>query len=119
MIGEFFAMTGPRRLHQVDGSFASKPDEIREVATSFYRDLKTAEEASPSRDESREAVWMHTRKVVTAKMSAELMRPFSGSELHDTLRVLLRDSCPGTDRLLPSIFLRHWDALEPILVQAF
>ena len=124
--GDFFAVSGPRhsrtgvrRLRRQDGSCATEPDEIRGIATEFYRALLSAEEPSPTREESRQTVWMHTRMSVIKEMRGQLLVPFSGPELHDALRAPSRDSCPREDGLLPSFFLRYWEILEPAMVQAF
>ena len=111
--------TGFEELRRQDGSCATEPNEIRGIATDFYRALLIAEEASPSREESRQAVWMHTRMLVTDEMRGQLLLPFSGPELHDALCALPRDNCPGEDGLLPSFYLRYWEVLEPAMVHAF
>ena len=124
--GDFFDTTGPRhartgvrRLRRPDGSCATAPEEIRGIATDFYRILLSAEEPSTYSEECRQTVWLHTRRVVTAEMRMSLMTPFSEGELLDALRALPRDSCPGEDGLLPSFFMRYWEIIGPTMRLAF
>ena len=117
--GEFFSIMGPRhsragvrRLRRTDGTLATEPEELREIASQFYRELLTEDALSPTSLESRQRVLSHVRRSVTEDMRLRLLAPFTSSELHDALRALVRDSCPGEDGLLPSFFLRHWELLE-------
>ena len=99
--GEFFSVTGPRhsragvrRLCRQDGTMATEPEEMREIATQFYRILMTEEAPSDAGLESRHLVLSHVQRTVTDDMRAQLMAPFSICEIHDALRALARNSCP-------------------------
>ena len=68
---EFFSITGPRhsragvrRLRRTDGTLATEPEEMRKIATQFYRELLTEEAPSPSCMESRERVLIYVRRSV-------------------------------------------------------
>ena len=126
VLGEFLSIMGPRhsragvcRLRRTDGTLATEPEELREIASQFYRELLTEDALSPTSLESRQRVLSHVRRSVTEDMRLRLLAPFTSSELHDALRALARDSCPGEDGLLPSFFLRHWELLEEGLQLAF
>ena len=91
---------------------ATEPEELREIASQFYRELLTEDTLSPTSLESRQRVLSHVRRSVTEDMRLRLLAPFTSNELQDALRALARDSCLGEDGLLPSFFLRHWELLE-------
>ena len=61
--GEFLEVAGPRhhrarvrQLKKQDGTLAVEPDEMREVATDFYRDLLIVDPPSESLDACRSQV---------------------------------------------------------------
>ena len=124
--GEFFRITGPRHsregvihLRRPDGTFESDPVGMREMATSFYRDLLSAESESESVLECRQQVLGYVRRSVTLEMCGQLLAPFSETELLTALKALPRHSCPGRDGLSPIFFLEHWDLLKEGLLLAF
>ena len=90
---------------------AVEPEELREVATDFYRDLLTTDPLVETQSVCRQQVWEHIQRRVTDPMRASLAQPFSAAELRDALRALPRDSCPGEDGLAPVFFLQYWDML--------
>lgn len=98
---------------------ATEPEEMREIATQFYRTLMTEEAPSEAGLESRRLVLSHVQRTVADEMRARLLAPFYGCEIHDVLWALARDSCLGEDGLLPSFFLRYWDLLGAGLRLAF
>lgn len=103
----------------MDGTLATEPEEMREIATQFYKELLTEDALSPTCIESRQRVWSYVHRLVIDDMSMRLLTPFPSYELHDALCALARDSYPSEDGLLPSFFLRHWDLLEEGLRLAF
>ena len=123
---EFFLITGPRhsrararQLCRTDGTLAMEPEEMREIATQFYRELLTEEAASPTCMESREQVLSFVHRSMTNEMRSQLLVPFTCSELHEALCSLARDSCPGEDDLTPPFFLPYWELLGEGLRFAF
>ena len=126
MTEEFFRITGPRhsrvrirRLRRPDGSFASEPEDIRELASSFYRELLSAEAPSENQLACRPEVWGHVRRVVTSEMQDALLSPLTCEELAKALHALLRDSCPGEDGLGLRFFLQYWELVSPGLRALF
>ena len=110
--GEFFEITGPKHrrvgvkhLKKLDGTLAVEPEEFREVATDFYRDLLTTDLLLEAQDGCRQQVWEHIQRRVTDPMQASLAQPFSVAKLRDALRALPQDSFPGEDGLAPIFFL--------------
>ena len=93
--GEFFSVTGPRhsrsgirRLRRTDGTLATEPAEMREIATQFYRELLSEEAPSATCAESRQRVLRHVRRSVTDDMRSRLSAPFTCCELSKAVRVL-------------------------------
>ena len=116
--GEFFEVVGPRhrragvrQLKKPDGTLAVEPDEMREVATDFYRDLLTVDPPPESLDACRDQVWGHVQRRVSDDMRQTLVQQIQVTELWDALRALPRASCPGVDGLAPGFFLTFWDLL--------
>lgn len=99
--------SGIRRLRRTDGTLATEPAEMREIATQFYRELLSEEAPSSTCAESRQRVLRHVRRSVTDDMRYRLSAPFTCCELSEAVRALARDSCPGVDGLLPGFFVRY------------
>ncbi len=123
---DFFSIVGPRhsragvqRLRREDGSLASTPDEMRELATQFYRELLSQDPPSPTMEGNRQLVLSYVRRTVTEGMCSQLLAPFTEQELLEALRALAKGSCPGVDGLAPAFFLMHWETLAPGLCLAF
>ena len=120
MTEEFFRITRPRysrvgvrRLRRPNGSFAFEPEDIRILASSFYRELLSTEALSEDQLAYRLEVWGHVRRVVTLEMPNALLTPLTCEELTEALHALPRDSCPGEDGLGLSFFLQHWELVSP------
>ena len=97
--GEFFEITGPKHrrvgvkhLKKPDGTLAVESEELREVASDFYRDLLTTDPLLEAQDGCRQQVWEHIQehieRRVTDLMRASLAQLFSAAELRDALRAL-------------------------------
>ena len=123
---EFFRITGPRpsrvgirRLRRPDGSLASEPEDVRELATSFYRELLSAEAPLTHQLACRQEVWRHARRVVSSEMQDALLSPLTCEELPEALRALPSNSCPGQERLGLSFLMQHWELVGPGLLVLF
>lgn len=85
------------RLQQQDGSLSSEPDEMRNIATQFYRTLLIEETPLRVGFESKQVVLSHVCRSVTNGMHVQLSAPFSREELLEALRALARDSRSRVD----------------------
>ena len=83
----------------------TEPDEVLEIASSFYESLFIADALTHEVITARDEVWSFVRLVVLEDLQRSLLMPFSIQEMHDAVRGLDGASCPGDDGLTRQFFL--------------
>ena len=78
--------------------------EMRYLATSFYRELYTSEGTS-----NMDAVLNTVPTKVTAAMNSSLLAAFSEKEVKEALFQMFPTKSPGPDGFPAHFFQRHWD----------
>mgnify|MGYP002775001180 FL=1 len=97
----------------------TSPEEMRQIATEFYRELLSADPLSEEILQSRDKVWSRIQPRVTEVMREALKAPLTPFELHEAITMLPPHSCPGEDGLTPAFFLQYWDIMQEPLCSAF
>ena len=77
---------------------------MRNLATSFYRELYTSEGTS-----NMDAVLNTVPTKVTAAMNSSLLAAFSEKEVKEALFQMFPTKSPGPDGFPAHFFQRHWD----------
>ncbi|MCO5573424.1 hypothetical protein L7F22_027195 [Adiantum nelumboides] len=88
------------------------PDEVLDIASTFYEDLFAADPVIVEILDAREQIWLVTHNRVMDEMCYHLMAPFTVDELHDAVHSLSPSSCPGDDGLTKGFFLTHWEIMH-------
>ena len=84
-------------VRDISDCLHTEPDEVLEIASSFYESLFTAD---PLTHEVITAeLWSFVRPVLSEDLQRSLLMPFSIQETHDVVRGLDGASCPGDDGL--------------------
>ena len=65
-----------------------EPNEVLEIASSFYESLFTADALTHDVIIARNEVWSFVRLVVSEDLQRSLLMPFSIQEMHDVVRGL-------------------------------
>ena len=92
------------RLKKPDGQVTENVQEMRDLATSFYRELYTSEGTS-----NMDAVLNTVPTKVTAAMNSSLLAAFSEKEVKEALFQMFPTKSPGPDGFPAHFFQRHWD----------
>ena len=92
------------RLKKPDGQVTKNVQEMRDLATSFYRELYTSEGTS-----NMDAVLNTVPTKVTAAMNSSLLAAFSEKEVKEALFQMFPTKSPGPDGFPAHFFQRHWD----------
>ena len=104
-----------RAVCDISNCIHTEPDEVLEIAFSFYESLFMADALTPEVITARDEVWSFVRPVVSEDLQRSLLMPFSIQEIHDAVRCLDGASCLGDDGLTRQFFLQHWDLIsEPL-----
>ena len=122
----FFDVVTPRprkfqmgALKRDDGTLATDPDEMRELASRYYEQLLSVDEVSQNVLEMRGIVFGTTKPCVTNRMVQTLLCPFASFEVLQALKSLGSEVCPGEDGLVRDVFLQYWDIIGDDLTSAF
>jgi len=92
------------RLKKPDGQVTKNVQEMRDLATSFYRELYTSEGTS-----NMDAVLNTVSTKVTAAINSSLLAAFSEKEVKEALFQMFPTKSPGPDGFPAHFFQRHWD----------
>ena len=82
-----------------------EPNEVLEIASSFYESLFTTDAITHEVIIVRDEVWSFVRLVVVEDLQRSLLMSFSIQEMRDAVRGLDGASCPGDDVLSRQFFL--------------
>ena len=93
-----------RSLNREDGTTTEDGDEMRNIATSYYKRLLTEDNMATGGDIREDIILQSIPKKVTMEMNAWLMRPLSLIEIWEALSYLDAVSCPKIDSLTPHFF---------------
>ena len=122
---DFFHVAGPKNLNlpikflqRQDGSLTNDPQELRAIATDFYRNLLSTETSSPMSEALRQKVWATISTNVTSEMNHILDAPFGMDEIMLALTAIPTYLCPGLDGLPSSFFLKYWEVIGVDILSA-
>ena len=92
---DFFHVAGPKNLNlpikflqRQDGSLTNDPQELRAIATDFYRNLLSTETRPPLSEALRQKVWATIPASVTSEMNHILDAPFGMDEIMLALKAI-------------------------------
>ena len=88
-----------RAVRDISNCLHAKPDEVLEIASSFYESLFMADAITHEVIVARDEVWSFVRPMVLEDLQRSLLMPFSIQEMRDAVRGLDGASCPGDDGL--------------------
>ena len=108
-----------RSLNREDGTTTEDGDEMRNIATSYYKRLLTEDNMATGEDIREYIILQSIPKKVTMEMNAWLMRPLSLIEIWEALSDLDANSCPRIHGLTPHFFTCLWDTIKEDLLQAY
>lgn len=95
-----------KSLRRNDGSIAVKQEEIEEVATSFYRDLFSAQTELETG-----AILHHVQRRVSEEINESLTTPYTAEEVRKAVFMMGPNKAPGPGGLTAGFFQVHWDLI--------
>ena len=98
-----------RQLQREDGSFTKDMNEMRDIATTFYKNLLTTQQFSDQQIQKRKSVLDCLEHKVSHEMAESLVKEISSTEVRAALVAVGKNVCPGNDGLSPEFFLEYWD----------
>ena len=108
-----------RGLNRADGMTTEDGDEMRNIATGYYKHLLTEDTMAIGEDISEDIILQSIPKKVTTEMNTWLVRPLSIIEIWEALSDLDADSCPGINGLTSHFFTCLWSTIKEDLLQAY
>ena len=91
---------------------------MRDIATTYYHQVLYAKSFSEEDLNNRQLVLETVQQKVTHVMAAQLLQPFTNTEVWTTAKSLGKNVCPRKDAIGGVFYLHHWDLLGPILTRA-
>jgi hypothetical protein len=93
-------------LKREDGSVALDQAEIEEVASTFYKNLFTAQD-----DLDPNLILQHVPRKINETMNDRLLRPYSAGEVERALFAMGANKAPRPDGFTAGFYQLHWDLL--------
>ena len=103
-----------RQLQREDGSITKDINEMREIATSFYKNLLNTQQFSVEQLQKRKIVLDCLEHKVSNEMAEALVKPISSAEVRAALVAIGKNVWPGKDGLSPDFFLEYWDDIADV-----
>ena len=85
--------------------------QIRNIATSYYANLHSAEPTSHQVKECRNLIRTHVKALVSAQINLKIITPYLVEELRKALWSLPKDSCRGEDGIPVAFFQKYWERI--------
>ena len=109
----------PSSMRRVDGSLTSDVVEMRDIASTFYRHLLSANPIARNNLIKRDLVWDSVSNRVSVEMQIALLAPLQSSEVLLAAKALGKDVCPGVDGMGVSWYIEYWDLIGNVLTSAY
>jgi hypothetical protein len=106
------------QLKKENGEVISYPEEMRKIATNFYKNLLTADSWTIESERNRQNVWDCIPPMVS-EMKERLQAQVTLSEIFETIYALPLHSCLGEDGITMSFFKKYLEVIKELLCCAF
>ena len=96
-----------KTLKRLDGSYTTDDLEMRDIATTYYHQLLYAKSFSEEDLNKRQLVLETVQQKVTHVMAAQLLQPFTDTEVWTKAKSLGKNVCPGKDAIGVVFYLHY------------
>ena len=103
-----------RQLRKEDGSITKDTNEMRDIATTFYKNLLTTQQFSSQQLQKRKIVLDFLEHKVSNEMVESLVKEISSAEVRVALVDVVKNVFLGNDGLSPDFFLEYWDDIADV-----
>jgi len=100
-------------VHNDDGILKKGDKEIAEVATNYFAELFTA---TPTSEETYEAVFQGFQSKITDEMNEDLTKGVTIEEIREAVLSIGPTKAPGPDGFTGDFYQQFWNDINPAIV---